>query len=261
MPPADEKEILTAVNGRVLEVILNRPEARNSLNLALVDELATALERLDSDPDLVAGILYGSGDVFSAGMDLKAFLAGDQVWDGDGQRVGLKQIVTSSTRRPLIAAIEGFAVAGGLELALHCDVIVAGRSAKLGIPEVTRSLVAAAGALRRLPRRVGAGRAMRLALTGELIGAEEGFRIGLVDELVDDGDAVAAASRIAAAISANGPLAVSASKEILLGQDGWSDDEFWERQEAIIEPVFGSADAAEGAKAFAAKRPPRWRGE
>jgi enoyl-CoA hydratase len=258
---SDEEAVLTRVSGNVLEVILNRPDARNSLNLALVGGVAAALARLDSDPDLVAGVLYGSGDFFSAGMDLKAFLAGEKVWDGDEQRVGLKQIVTAPPRRPLIAAVEGFAVAGGLELALSCDVIVAGRSAKLGIPEVTRSLVAAGGALRQLPRRVGPGRAMRLALTGELIGAEEGFAIGLVDELVEDGEAVSAALGIAAAIAANGPLAVAASKQILRGQEEWTDDEFWQRQRAIIDPVFESADAAEGARAFAEKRPPQWRGE
>jgi enoyl-CoA hydratase len=140
-------------------------------------------------------------------------------------------------------------------------VIVAGRSSKLGIPEVTRSLVAAAGALRQLPRRIGPGRAMRLALTGELIDAEEGFRIGLVDELVDDGAAVASALAIAEAIALNGPLAVTASKEILRNQEDWTDEVFWERQREIIDPVFGSADAAEGARAFAEKRPPRWRGE
>jgi enoyl-CoA hydratase len=218
MPPSSDDEVVrTRVSGRVLEVILNRPEARNSLNLALVGQLGTALERLDSDPDLIAGVLYGSGNFFSSGMDLKAFLAGEKVWDGDEARIGLKQIVTSPPRRPLIAAVEGFAVAGGLELALCCDVIVAGRSAKLGIPEVTRSLVAAGGALRQLPRRVGPGRAMRLALTGELIGAEEGFGIGLVDELADDGDAVRRALAIAVAIAANGPLAVAASKESIPG--------------------------------------------
>jgi enoyl-CoA hydratase len=253
--------ILTEIDDGVLKVILNRPDARNSLNLDLVDGLATALARLDSEPGLVAGVLCGSGGFFSSGMDLKAFLAGEKVWDGHGDRVGLKQIVTTPTRRPLIAAIEGFAVAGGLEVALFCDILVAGRSAKLGIPEVTRSLVAAAGALRKLPPRVGPGWAMRLALTGELIDAETAARIGLVDEVVDDGEAIDAALALARKIAANGPLAVAAGKEILVNQEGWDDEEFWLRQRELIDPVFASADAAEGARAFAEKRPPRWRGE
>jgi enoyl-CoA hydratase len=253
--------ILTEIDDGVLKVILNRPDARNSLNLDLVDGLASALTRLDSEPGLVAGVLCGSGDFFSSGMDLKAFLAGEKVWDGDDGRVGLKQIVTTPTRRPLIAAIEGYAVAGGLELALYCDFLIAGRSAKVGIPEVTRSLVAAGGALRKLPPRVGPGWAMRLALTGELIDAEAAARIGLVDEVVDDGEAVEAAVALARAIGSNGPLAVAASKEILVSQEGWDDEEFWRRQRELIDPVFTSADAAEGARAFAEKRPPSWRGE
>jgi enoyl-CoA hydratase len=194
-------------------------------------------------------------------MDLKAFLAGEQVWDGDETRLGLKEVVTKPTRRPLIAAIEGYAVAGGLELALFCDFLIAGRSAKVGIPEVTRSLVAAGGALRRLPPRVGPGWAMRLALTGELIDAEAAAGIGLIDEVVEDGTAVDAAVILARAIGANGPLAVAASKEILVRQEDWDDEEFWTRQRQISDPVFGSADAIEGSRAFAEKRPPRWRGE
>lgn len=253
--------VLTESDGAVLRVVLNRPQARNALNLDLTDGLAAALERLDAEPDLVAGVVYGSDDFFSAGMDLKAFLAGEQVWDGDGRRAGLKEVVTRPTRRPLIAAIEGYAVAGGLELALACDFLIAGRSAKVGIPEVTRSLVAAGGALRRLPPRVGPGWAMRLALGGELIDAATAARIGLLDEVVDDGAAVDAALALARTIGANGPLAVAASKEILIRQAGWDDEEFWDRQRQISAPVYASADAAEGARAFAEKRPPRWRGE
>jgi enoyl-CoA hydratase len=258
---SDAPAVLTETDGGVLKVILNRPDARNSLNLELIGGLAAALARLDSDPDLVAGVLYGANDFFSSGMDLKAFLAGEQVWDGDEERVGLKQVVTVPTRRPLIAAIEGYAVAGGLEVALFCDFLIAGRSAKVGVPEVTRSLVAAGGALRRLPPRVGPGWAMRLALTGEMIDAEAAARIGLIDEVVDDGAAVDAAVILAKAIGANGPLAVAASKEILVKQEGWDDEEFWRVQRELIEPVFASADAAEGARAFAEKRPPQWRGE
>jgi enoyl-CoA hydratase len=253
--------VLTEIDDGVLRITLNRPAARNSLNLDLVDQLAAALAHLDQAPGVVAGVLHGADEFFSAGMDLKAFLAGEQVWDGDGTRVGLKEVVTKPTRRPLIAAIEGYAVAGGLELALFCDFLIAGRSAKVGIPEVTRSLVAAGGALRRLPPRVGPGWAMRLALTGELIDAEAAAGIGLIDAVVEDGTALDAALALARAIGANGPLALAASKEILVRQEGWDEEEFWTRQRLISDPVFGSADATEGSRAFAEKRPPRWRGE
>ncbi len=253
--------VLTEIEDGVLRITLNRPEARNSLNLELCDQLAAAMRHLDEAPGVVAGVLDGADRFFSAGMDLKAFVAGENVWDGDAEHVGLKEIVTKPTRRPLIAAIEGYAVAGGLELALFCDFLIAGRSAQVGIPEVSRSLVAAGGALLRLPPRVGPGWAMRLALTGELIDAEAAVGIGLLDAAVDDGSAADAAVILARAIGANGPLAVAATKEILVGQAGWDEAEFWERQREISDPVFRSADAVEGSRAFAEKRPPRWTGQ
>lgn len=252
--------VLTEIEDGVLKICLNRPAARNSLNLELIGELAAALAHLDEAPGVTAGVLYGADEFFSAGMDLKAFVAGENVWDGDEGRPGLKTVVTKPTRRPLIAAIEGHAVAGGLELALACDFLIAGRTAKVGVPEVTRSLVAAGGALLRLPPRVGPGWAMRLALTGELIDAEAAVSIGLLDEVVDDGSAVAAAVILARAIGANGPLAVAATKEILVRQADWSEEEFWEAQRRFSNPVFASADAIEGSRAFAEKRPPRWTG-
>jgi enoyl-CoA hydratase len=252
--------VLTEIEDGVLKICLNRPEARNSLNLELCDQLAAALAHLDEAPGVVAGVLYGADQFFSAGMDLKAFLAGEKVWDGDDDRAGLKDVVTKPTRRPLIAAIEGYAVAGGLELALACDFLIAGRTAKVGIPEVTRSLVAAGGALLRLPPRVGPGWAMRLTLTGELLDAGSAASIGLLDEVVEDGSAVPAAVILARAIGANGPLAVAATKEILVRAADWTEAEFWQRQREISDPVFGSADAAEGSRAFAEKRPPRWTG-
>jgi enoyl-CoA hydratase len=190
-------------------------------------------------------------------MDLKAFVAGERAWIGDR---GFAGIVQRASRKPLIAAVEGFAVAGGLEIALACDLIVAGRSAKLGIPEVKRSLVAAGGALLRLPQRVGYGAAMELALTGETITAERGHGMGLVDRLADDGGAVDAALELAAAIVKNAPLALIATKEILQGQRDWPLDEFWTKQGEISGPVFASEDAREGSVAFAEKRDPVWQG-
>jgi enoyl-CoA hydratase len=173
---------------------------------------------------------------------------------------GFAGIVQRASRKPLIAAIEGFAVAGGLEVALACDLIVAAREAKLGIPEVKRSLVAAGGALMRLPRRVPYGIAMELALTGDTITAERASELGLVNRLAERGGAVDAALELAGAIAANGPLALDATKAILQQQFDWSDEEFWQRQGELSEPVFGSEDAREGAVAFSEKRAPVWQG-
>jgi enoyl-CoA hydratase len=255
-----EIPVRTEARNGVLLVTLDRPDVRNSLNLALVGGLCDALERLDADPELSAAVLTGAGKGFCAGMDLAAFLAGEDVWNGDGDGRGLKRIVAERTAKPLLVAIEGFAVAGGLEIALACDVIVCGRGAKLGVPEVQRSLVAVGGALRQLPRRVGPGMAKRLALTGELLDGEHAAAIGLIDELVDDGAAVAAALELAGTIAAAGPLAVQATKRILDFQADVPDAEFWEAQKRASDPVFASEDAVEGSRAFTEKRPPHWQG-
>jgi enoyl-CoA hydratase len=190
-------------------------------------------------------------------MDLKAFISGEVVTHP--QR-GFAGIVMGPPAKPIIAAVEGFAVAGGLEIALACDLIVAARDARLGIPEVKRSLVASGGALRRLPERLSLGAAMDLALTGDPIDGERALAIGLVDRLADPGAAVDTAIDLARSIAANGPLALKATKRILRSQFGWSEATFWEQQETIAEPVMTSADAREGAIAFAEKRQPVWKG-
>jgi len=249
--------VLTEAAEGVLLITLNRPDARNAVNLALAEGVAAALDELDAADDLSVGILTGAGKAFCAGMDLKAFVTGERPWVGDR---GFAGIVQRSSRKPLIAAVEGFAVAGGLEIALACDLIVASREAKLGVPEVKRSLVAAGGALLRLPQRVGHGAAMKLVLTGDPVTAEEGAKLGLVDELAEPGGAVDAALALAATISKNAPLALIASKQVLLEQRDWSEEEFWTRQGEITGPVFGSEDAREGATAFAEKRDPVWKG-
>jgi enoyl-CoA hydratase len=252
-----DEPVLTERRDGVLLITLNRPDARNAVNRALAEGVAAALDDLDADGDVAVGVLTGAGAGFSAGMDLKAFVAGESAWVGDR---GFAGIVQRSSRKPLIAAIEGFAVAGGLEIALACDLIVAGRGAKLGIPEVKRSLVAAAGALLRLPRRVPYGVAMELALTGDTITAERAYELGLVNRLAEEGAAVDAAFELAAAIAKNGPLALDATKAILQQQFDWSEEEFWQRQGELSGPVFTSEDAREGATAFAEKRDPVWRG-
>lgn len=250
-------EVLTERRGNVLLIALNRPDARNAVNLPVAEGIAAALDELDSADDLAAGVLTGAGKGFCAGMDLKAFVSGQRPWVGDR---GFAGIVRRPPVKPVIAAIEGFAVAGGLEIALSCDLIVAARGAKLGIPEVKRSLVAAGGALLRLPQRIPYHAAMELALTGDPILAERAAELGLVNRLTEPGQAVDAALMLAGEIAVNAPLALVASKRILQEQSDWSAEEMWERQSAISDPVFGSEDAREGATAFAEKRPPVWRG-
>ena len=252
-----EEAVLTEAGDGVLLITLNRPDARNAVNGALAAGVAAALDRLDGEDELQVGILTGAGKGFCAGMDLKAFVAGESPYV-EGR--GFAGIAQRASRKPLIAAVEGFAVAGGLEVALACDLIVAARDARLGIPEAKRSLVAAGGALLRLPRRIPYHVAMEMALTGDPISAERGYEVGLVNRVAEPGEAVATARELAAAIAANGPLALEASKRILAEAPGWPEDEQWQRQGEISGPVFGSEDAREGATAFAEKRDPVWKG-
>jgi enoyl-CoA hydratase len=242
----------------VLILTLNRPEVRNAVDRGLAEAMADALDQLDADGDLRVGVITGAGKGFCAGMDLKAFAeTGERPWAGDR---GFAGIVRRPPDKPLIAAVEGFAVAGGLEIALACDLIVAARGAKLGVPEAKRSLVAAGGALRRLPRRLPFGIAVELVLTGDPITAERGHELGLVNRLAEPGAALEDAVDLATTIAANGPLGLVAAKTILQRQWSWSDDEFWDRQAEIADPVMASDDAREGARAFAEKREPRWQG-
>jgi enoyl-CoA hydratase len=253
----NEKPVLTERRDGVLLVTLNRPDARNAVNLPLAEGIAAALDELDSESSLNVGVLTGRGKGFCAGMDLKAFVTGERPWVGER---GFAGIVRRASAKPLIAAVEGFAVAGGLEVALACDLIVAARGAKLGIPEVKRSLVAAGGALLRLPRSLPYNVAMEMALTGEPLLAERACELGLVNRLAEPGGTVEVALELAQVIAANAPLALAASKRILQEQWDWSSAEMWEAQSAISDPVFTSEDAREGATAFAEKRPPVWRG-
>jgi enoyl-CoA hydratase len=247
--------VLTERRDGVLLITLNRPDARNAVNKALAEGIAAALDELDDTAELQVGVLTGSGKGFSAGMDLKAFVAGESAWVGDR---GFAGIVQRASRKPLIAAVEGFAVAGGLEIALACDLLVAAKGAKLGVPEVKRSLVAAGGALLRLPQRLPYGVAMELALTGDPISAERGYELGLVNRLAEPGGAVDAAIELARQITPNAPLALDATKRVLQGN--WDEDVFWDKQGELTGPVFTSEDAREGSVAFAEKRDPVWKG-
>ena len=253
----DNAAVLTERRERVLLITINRPDQRNAVNAAVSEGIAAAVEELDSDQSLSVGVLTGAGKGFCAGMDLKAFVAGERP-HVPGR--GFAGIVERPPVKPLIAAVEGFAVAGGLEVALACDLIVASRGARLGIPEVKRSLVAAGGALLRLPRVLPRTVAMELALTGEPILAERAYELGLVSRLAEPGETVDRALEVAEAIAANAPLALAATKRILTEAVDWPDSEFFERQKAIADPVARSEDAREGATAFAERRDPVWRG-
>ncbi len=242
--------------GTTLVIVLARPEARNAVNQAMAEGIAAALEALDADPELAVGVLWGEGPGFSAGMDLREIQEGGR--SSVGER-GFAGIVRYAAEKPLIAAVEGFALAGGLEVALARDLIVAAAGARLGLPEVQRSLVAIGGALRRLPHRVPWGLAGEMALTGEPISAERGYEAGLVDRVAAPGEALAVALELAVAIGRNGPAAVRASKRVLGEQVDWPEVEFWDRQAAIAEPVMRSEEAMEGARAFVERRDPSWR--
>jgi enoyl-CoA hydratase len=249
--------VLTERRGNVLLITLNRPEVRNAVNAALAAGVAAALDELDGDAALAAGVLTGTGGFFSAGMDLGAFVKGESAWFGDRGFAGITQ---RASAKPLIAAIEGFALAGGMEIALSCDLIVAAKGARMGIPEVKRSLVAAGGALLRMPRRMPYHVVMELALTGDPLPAERFLEYGLVNRVVEPGGAVDAALELAGTIAGNAPLALIATKRILQEQFDWKSEEMWQRQGEISGPVFASEDAKEGSAAFKEKREPVWKG-
>ncbi|MCF6387007.1 crotonase/enoyl-CoA hydratase family protein [Mycobacterium sp. MBM] len=249
-------EILTERRGRTLVITINRPEVRNAFNLPVAQGLAAAMDELDDSPELSVAVLTGAGGNFSAGMDLKAFASG-QIPHVEGRGMGFTQ---RPPRKPVIAAVEGYALAGGTELVLATDLIVASRTATFGIPEVKRGLVAAAGALLRLPHRIPYQKAVELALTGEHFTAEEAVEWGLVNKLTEPGEALAGALELADKITANGPLAVAATKEVIVKSAEWSQSEMWQKQNELLTPVFASKDAIEGATAFAEKRAPNWTG-
>jgi enoyl-CoA hydratase len=250
-------EVLTSEEDGILVVTINRPEAKNAMTKAAAEGIAAAMDRLDSDDDLRVGILTGAGGTFCSGMDLKGFLRGESpVVEGRG----FGGVVQAPPQKPLIAAVDGYALAGGLELMIACDLVVANSGAKFGIPEVKRGLVAAAGGVMMLPDQIPERIAMELALTGDFIGAGRAYELGLINR-VTDGSALDAAKELAASIVANGPLAVKVSKQIVRESRAWPMDERYERQTQLIAPVFVSEDAREGAAAFAEKRAPNWKGK
>lgn len=250
-------EVLVHREGAVLVVTINRPKVRNAIDRATSEAIARAMDELDRDPGLSLGILTGAGEHFCAGMDLKAFLRGERV-ELEGR--GLAGIAQTPPRKPLIAAVEGYALAGGCELALACDLVVAADNARFGIPEVKRGLIAGSGGLLRLPQRIPRQIAMEYALTGELMSAAEARQWGLVNRLTPPGGALDGAMTLARTIAANGPLAVQMTKRVINEAAALPANEIWARQHELLEAIVVSNDAREGALAFSEKRPPRWTG-
>ena len=250
-------EVLVDARDGVQVVTINRPEAKNAVNGAVARGVSEALTELDANDELRVGVLTGAGGTFCSGMDLKGFLTGDLPFVDDR---GFGGITQRPPRKPIIAAVEGYAVAGGFELTLACDLVVAGESARFGVPEVRRGLVAAAGAAMLLPQRIPPAIALEMLLTGEPITAARAAELGLVNRVTGDGGALDGALELASAIAANGPLAVATSKQIAISSTEWSLAERWDKQGELVMPIFGSEDAQEGAKAFAEKRPAVWTG-
>jgi enoyl-CoA hydratase len=254
--PDERGEVLrTSEHDGVLVMTLNRPEARNALNAELSASLADAVAQLNSNPELHAGVLSGDGGVFSSGMDLKAFASA-------GPPKALVEFLRNGNPdKPLIAAVEGYALAGGLELALACDLIVASRGAKLGIPETKVGLFAAGGGLLRLPQRIPSQIALEMAITGEPIDADRGYQLGLVSRVTEPGAALEAAINLATSVARCAPLGVRASRELIRSAQSRGDADFWTMQAPLFRQVFTSDDAKEGPRAFAQKRTPRWSGK
>ncbi len=252
-----DEVLVEHIDGMVI-VTINRPQQKNAVNRAVSYGVCEALDEMDHRRDLRIGILTGAGGNFCAGMDLKAFLRGE-VTRVKGR--GILGIAMTPPRKPLIAAVEGYALAGGFESVLACDLVVAARDAKFGLPEVKRGLAAAAGGLMRLPRLIPQRIAMEAALTGDLLSAERLYQYGLINTLVEPGQALEEAKSLARRILANAPLAVAASKQVIIEQRDWPLAEMFARQEAITGHLLKTADAREGASAFAQRRTPVWKGE
>lgn len=247
------------IQDQVLIITLNRPEARNAINYDAAVQLAAALDELDNNPDVVVGVLTGANNTFCSGMDLKAFAKdGQRPYVGDR---GFAGICERPPRKPLIAAIEGYALAGGLEIAMSCDMMIAAETAKFGVPETKRGIVPGSGGLLRLPDRVPYVVAMELALTGDMFSAEQAANWGLINRVVPEGQALQGALELAARIKENGPLAVQTAKQVIAESRDWSQQHMFDLQRPRIAHVFVSADAKEGATAFAEKRKPVWQGK
>ncbi|MEV7094294.1 crotonase/enoyl-CoA hydratase family protein [Amycolatopsis sp. NPDC051045] len=247
-------EVRTERIGSTLLITIDRPQARNAVNAAVAAGLAAALDELENDPTLRVGVLTGAENTFSAGMDLKAALQGESP-EIPGR--GFGGLTEAELTKPLIAAVEGFAMGGGFELALGCDLIVAGEDSRFGLPEVKRGLIAAGGGVIRLPKRIPHHLAMEFLLTGEPVTGRRAGELGLVNRVTPDGDAAAVALQLAEKLAENAPLALAAVKKIVRG----SEAEAFAVQREETKKLMQSADVREGMTAFAERRAPKWTGE
>jgi enoyl-CoA hydratase len=254
---SEENPVLVDVADGIMVITLNRPAAKNAVNKALAEGVAAAIDQLESSPDIHVAILTGAGGTFCSGMDLKGFVRGETPMIAVRGFAGLCEYRCA---KPLIAAVEGYALAGGFELAISCDLIVASDASKFGIPEVKRGLAAAAGGLVKLPKQIPQRIAKEWALTGDFVSAGRAYELGLINQVVEAGSALDAAKALGAKIAANGPLAVAKSKEVVDNAQDWTSDVMFAKQNEIVLPVMTSEDAIEGATAFAEKRAPVWKG-
>jgi enoyl-CoA hydratase len=245
--------------GRTAVITIRRPEARNAVNPEVANAIEANLDRLEEDSEVWIGVVAGEGPVFSAGADLKAIAAGNGLALST-KRGGFAGITRRDRVKPLIAAVDGPALAGGCEIALACDLIVASTEALFGLPEVKRSLVAAAGGLFRLPRALPRSVAMELILTGDPISAERAHALGMVNELVNPGEALSAALALAERVCANAPLAVRESRAVAIAAYTADDETLWRMTEEAMVRNVRTEDFAEGPRAFIEKRPPVWKG-
>jgi enoyl-CoA hydratase/carnithine racemase len=251
-------EVLVEVHGEVLVITMNRPDQRNAMTLASAEGIAAGLDLLDGDPGLRVGILTGAGGTFCAGMDLKRYVELDERPFVVGR--GFGGLTERPPRKPLIAAVEGWALGGGFEMVLACDLVVAGETAQFGRPEVKRGLVARGGGLVRLSQRLPRAIALELLMTGEPITAERAEQFGLVNTLTPDGGSLGGATRLARSIAANAPLEVEVAKTVADASQGWPQEQIFELQAPFTDAVFASQDAKEGSSAFVEQRSPRWTG-
>lgn len=254
---APETPVTTETRGHVLIITINRPQARNAVDSAVAEQIAAAIDELDRGTELRVGVLTGAGGTFSAGMDLKAAARGEP---SSAAGRGFAGLVEAPPRKPLVAAVEGPAMGGGFELALACDLVVAGRSARFGLPEVKRGLIAGGGGALRLPRRIPHHLAMELLLTGRAIPADRAAELGVVNQVCADGDVLDQALALADEVASNAPLALEAVKRVVHELSGRPEPEAFEAQRQEIRALRESEDFTEGVRAFSERRAPQWTG-